>query len=208
MKILGHRGASADFPENTLAAFDAAVKQGADGVELDVMRCSTGELVVCHDEVLQRLAGLQWKVALTPWWKLKTVDVGSRLGFAPAHIPLLREVFELLPDHLLINVELKCDELNDRGLSVAAGRLIDEQGWGERALFSSFNPLCLIRLAERYPAVEARPADRPRQVVAAAGGVGADHRPRFDAPGGNRLHPRARRGLAPARPDSRGVDGR
>src|SRR5215218_8651774 len=75
--ILAHRGASADFPENTLEAFMGAVAQGADGVELDVMRCSTGELVVCHDERLDRLAGRDWWVHATPWWKLKRADVGS-----------------------------------------------------------------------------------------------------------------------------------
>ena len=93
MRILGHRGASADFPENTLEAFSGAIAQRADGVELDVMRCASGELVVCHDEWLDRLAGLHWEVLTTPWWKLKGVDVGSRLGFAPARIPLSPQRF-------------------------------------------------------------------------------------------------------------------
>src|SRR5687767_4290651 len=83
MRSLGHRGASADFPENTMEAFSGAMAQRADGVELDVMRCATGELVVCHDEWLDRLAGLHWEVLTTPWWKLRKADVGSRLGFAP-----------------------------------------------------------------------------------------------------------------------------
>ena len=89
MRLLAHRGASADFPENTLEAMRGAMEQGADGVELDVIRCGSGELVVCHDEWLDRLAGLHWDVRETPWRKLKRLDVGSRLGFAPARIPLL-----------------------------------------------------------------------------------------------------------------------
>ena len=81
MRILGHRGASAEFPENTIEAFLGAAEQGADGVELDVMRCASGELVVCHDERLDRLAGLELEFARTSWRRLKTVDVGlsSRL---------------------------------------------------------------------------------------------------------------------------------
>jgi len=153
LKILAHRGASADFPENTLEAFEGAVAQGADGVELDVMRCASGELVVCHDEQLQRLAGLEWWVQATPYWKLKKADVGSPLGFAPAYVPRLEEVFELLPEGMLVNVELKCATVDDLGLTEAVGRYVEEQGLHERVLVSSFNPLCLIRLAAGFPEI-------------------------------------------------------
>jgi glycerophosphoryl diester phosphodiesterase len=153
MLILGHRGASADFPENTLEAFKGAAAQGADGVELDVMRCGTGELVVCHDEQLDRLARKRWVVARTPWWRLRDADVGSALGFAPAKIPLLEDVLDALPGRLMINIELKCDANDDHGLSVAVGRLLERRDEGERVLVSSFNPLCLVRLARAAPAL-------------------------------------------------------
>ena len=151
MRILGHRGASADFPENTLEAFLGAIAQRADGVELDVMRCASGELVVCHDEWLDRLAGLHLEVLTTPWWKLRKVDVGSRLGFPGGCIPLLDEVFDALPATATINVELKCDTTSDQGLSVAVGQKLTERRLGERVFVSSFNPLCLVRLAQAYP---------------------------------------------------------
>lgn len=153
MLILAHRGASADFPENTLEAFEAAVAQRADGVELDVMRCSSGELVVCHDEQLERLAHRPWWVHATPWWKLKTADVGSPLGFAPARIPRLEEVFELLPVELLVNVELKCETVDDLGLTLAVGEYVEQQRLHDRVLISSFNPLCLMRLAASFPRI-------------------------------------------------------
>lgn len=153
MRILGHRGASADFPENTLEAFLGAAEQGADGVELDVMRCGSGELVVCHDERLDRLAGLPWDVASTPWRKLQRVDVGSRLGFAPARIPRLADVFDALPERLVVNVELKCDTVDDRGLAVAVGRYLSDAGLAHRVFVSSFNPLALVRLAQAFPAL-------------------------------------------------------
>ena len=154
MLILGHRGASAEFPENTREAFAAALAQGADGVELDVMRCASGELVVCHDEELSRLAKKRWVVGRTPWWKLKQADVGTPLGFRPARIPLLEDVLEALPRSFLVNVELKCDAADDRGLAVEVGRLLERRSEGERVLVSSFNPLCLVRLATAFPSVK------------------------------------------------------
>lgn len=148
MLLLAHRGASGDAPENTIAAFREAARQGADGVELDAQICSSGEIVVCHDERLNRLAHLDWEVRRTPWRKLQRADVGTSLGFPPAKIPLLEEVAEVLPDHLLINVELKCETADDHGLSAGVVELIGRLGIAERVIVSSFNPLCLWRTAQ------------------------------------------------------------
>jgi glycerophosphoryl diester phosphodiesterase len=151
MLILAHRGASADAPENTLDAFTEAVRQGADGVEMDAMVCGSGEVVVCHDERLERLARLPWEVRTTPWWKLQRADVGTPLGFAPARIPLLEEVLEALPPRFLVNIELKCDAPDDGGLSRKVAELVRRRGLEGRVVVSSFNPLCLFRLAAAAP---------------------------------------------------------
>ncbi|NNB91372.1 glycerophosphodiester phosphodiesterase [Corallococcus exiguus] len=151
MLLLAHRGASADAPENTLEAFAEAVRQGADGVELDAMVCGSGEVVVCHDERLDRLAGQPWEVRSTPWWKLSRADVGTPLGFAPARIPLLEEVLDALPEHFLFNIELKCDRFDDGGLAAGVARLLRERDLAGRVVVSSFNPLCLFRLAAVAP---------------------------------------------------------
>ena len=153
MLLLAHRGASADAPENTLAAFQEAVSQGADGVELDAMVCGSGEVVVCHDEHLERLAGLPWEVRTTSWSKLQQADVGSRLGFAPARIPLLEEVLDALPSHFLVNIELKCDHVDDGGLSHKVAELVTRRGLSERVVISSFNPLCLFRTEAAAPSL-------------------------------------------------------
>lgn len=153
MRVLGHRGASADFPENTIQAFVEAMRQGAAGVELDVMRCASGELVVCHDERLDRLAGLPWVVARTPWAKLKQADVGSTLGFSPARIPLFDEVFDALPTEAVVNIELKCDDFDDRGLARAVAERVEARALQARIFVSSFNPTCLLRFAEAAPSV-------------------------------------------------------
>lgn len=151
MLILAHRGASKDAPENTLSAFAEAAAQGADGVELDVMVCGSGDVVVCHDESLSRLAGIDWTVATTPFWKLRQADVGSSLGFRPERIPLLTEVLAELPAHFVINLELKCDSVEDLGLARKVAALVRAHALESRVVCSSFNPLNLFRLARIAP---------------------------------------------------------
>lgn len=153
MLILAHRGASADAPENTLPAFAEAVAQRADGVELDAMVCGSGEVVVCHDEVLDRLAGLDWHVAQTPLAKLRSADVGRQLGKPSASIPTLSEVLDLLGSELLVNIELKSDGLDDRGLSVKVAELVRSRALWDCVVVSSFDPLCLMRLAAHEPRI-------------------------------------------------------
>jgi glycerophosphoryl diester phosphodiesterase len=150
--ILAHRGASADAPENTLPAFQEAVAQGADGVELDVMRCGTGEVVVVHDEWLDRLAGQHLHVWRTPLAQLRQLDVGRHLGFkVSASIPTLEEVFAALPADFLVNVELKCEAVDDAGLARVTGEYLVRNGLAERVIVSSFNPVCLWKLAWAFP---------------------------------------------------------
>jgi glycerophosphoryl diester phosphodiesterase len=153
MLLLAHRGASADAPENTIEAFREAARQQADGVELDAMVCGSGEVVVCHDEELTRLAGVPWKVGRTPLQKLRSADVGSHLGFAAAGIPTLEEVVEVLPRHFVLNIELKCDTVDDRGLARKVGEYVEQEGLQDRVVISSFNALCLVRLAEAFPSL-------------------------------------------------------
>ena len=151
MLVLAHRGASADAPENTLPAFLEAERQGADGIELDAMLCGSGEVVVCHDERLERLAGLPWQVRQTPLWKLQRADVGSPLGFQPARIPTLEEVLATISERMVVNIELKCSEFDDRGLSQSVVKLVQSIAAAERVLISSFNAICLWRVAEADP---------------------------------------------------------
>jgi glycerophosphoryl diester phosphodiesterase len=149
--LLAHRGASADAPENTLEAFEEAVAQGADGVELDVRRCASGEIVVCHDSALTRLAGVPESVEMSPWSFLQTLDVGSSLGFKKAQIPLLSEVVEALPSHFLLNVELKSESVDDRGLSRAVAHYVRSTRLEDRVVISSFNPLSVVRVGRAAP---------------------------------------------------------
>jgi glycerophosphoryl diester phosphodiesterase len=152
--VYGHRGASFDAPENTLAAFELAARQGADGVELDAQLCGSGEVVVLHDESLGRTTGYAGLIAETPWSVVRTLDAGSRKHerFRGERVPLLADVLRSFTG--LINVELKCDRADDRGLTAEVVRLVREAKAQERVLLSSFNPLCLLRarlLAKEVP---------------------------------------------------------
>lgn len=151
MQVLAHRGASADAPENTLEAFEEAIRQDADGLEFDVRVCGSGEVVVFHDDCLSRLANLPWKIRYTPWWKLRRIDVATRLGFKPAHVPLLADVVAAVPTSCILNIELKCDVWDDRGLSIKVADYVVRCRLEERVIISSFNPLCLARVAARAP---------------------------------------------------------
>jgi glycerophosphoryl diester phosphodiesterase len=148
--VIAHRGASADAPENTLAAFALAREQGADGIELDVMRCATGEVVVFHDDDLSRLAQRPTLVRDMPFGDLRRIDVGQG-----ERIPLFDEVLAML-DGMLINVELKSPptwawRFADDGLVACVAELLRKYGLESRALISSFDPLLLMRMRRQAP---------------------------------------------------------
>src|SRR4029079_3209234 len=151
--IIGHRGASAVESENSLAAFTRARADGADGVELDVMTCGTGEIVVFHDDDLVRLGARPEKIAGTAFAVLRGVTLTSG-----AKIPTLEEVFEACGPDMLVNVELK---VPNRGPAVLAplvdgvAAIVERAGAGGRVLVSSFNPFAVRLWMRRSPAVPA-----------------------------------------------------
>jgi glycerophosphoryl diester phosphodiesterase len=151
--VWGHRGASFDAPENTLAAFRLAQQQGADGVELDAQRCASGEVVVLHDESLGRTTGFAGLVTETRYSTIRALDAGARKAerYRGERVPLLAEVLEAFP--LLVNVELKCERADDRGLTAEVVRVIREARAQDRVLLSSFNLLCLLRARASAPGI-------------------------------------------------------
>ena len=136
-----------------MAAFSLAAQQGADGVELDAQLCATGEVVVLHDASLGRTTGFAGLLAETTWSRIRTLDAGARKAarWAGERVPLLAQVLSETPRSLLVNVELKCEAADDRGLTAEVIRLIREARAQERVLLSSFNPLCLLRARSLAP---------------------------------------------------------
>lgn len=151
--VLGHRGASADAPENTLAAFRLALEQGADGFELDVWRCATGEAVVTHDEDTRRVSGAPLRVPDAPLAELRALDVGAWKGegFRGERMPLLAEVLDAFP-RAVVNVELK-SRGRDLRLADAAARVVARAGAGGRVVVSSFDWRLLVAFRLAAPGV-------------------------------------------------------
>jgi len=138
--VLGHRGASADAPENTLAAFRLALEQGADGFELDVWRCGGGEVAVFHDETATRVAGSSLRIPGAPLEAVRALDVGAWKGdrWRGERVPLLDQVLESFPQ-AVVNVELKSDGGRDLGLAGAVASVLARRRDGGRVVVSSFD---------------------------------------------------------------------
>lgn len=140
--IIGHRGASAVAPENTLAAFREAVAVGADGIEFDVRLTRDGVPVVIHDRDLRRTGGLPHRIADVTWSELAKVDVGSWFSqsFANESVPSLAELFTLFQSNdSTLYLEMKCDSPAEYApLAEACCRLIAEHGLKERVMIECF----------------------------------------------------------------------
>lgn len=155
-KIWAHRGARQDAPENTLAAFELAVAQGADGVEFDVQLSSDGEIVVIHDETLERTTDGTGAVVDHTLAELQAFDASAgRAGFAGVRIPTLTEVLELLaPTGLALNIELKNSEVPYAGLEEKVIEAVSGFGLEPRVVLSTFNHYSLRRLRALKPGCE------------------------------------------------------
>ncbi len=151
--IFAHRGASAHAPENTLAAFLLALEQGADGIELDAQLTRDGEVVVFHDRFLSRITGAGGEVRDLRWAELRRLDAGSHfdIAYRGELIPTLDEVFATVGHRTVTNVELKNYASPTDRLPEKVVRLVERHGLGPRVLFSSFNPLALLRARRALP---------------------------------------------------------
>jgi glycerophosphoryl diester phosphodiesterase len=110
MEVTAHRGASAYYPENTMAAFYGAVEMGADWIELDVQQSRDGRIFVMHDRNFQRTAGVNKNSWEMDWAEIAALDVGSYFGeiFEGEKVPLLSEVLEFAKENnIRLNIELK-----------------------------------------------------------------------------------------------------
>ena len=143
--LFGHRGYSAQAPENTIEAFTMCVEKGIPGVELDVHLCRTGELVVIHDHDLKRLAGVEGTVEEMTFDELRALDVGSHKSpsYAGARIPLLSELFETCGDKLYYDVELKVHGSKNTGIARKTYETILAYHLEKRCIVSSFNPFSI-----------------------------------------------------------------
>ncbi len=152
--LVGHRGASLEAPENTIAAFDLAKEQGAEAVECDVQLSRDGVPMIIHDPDLQRTTGVSARVCDLPAQELLRLDVGAWRGshWRGSYIPSLAEALAWSVDGLPLIVELKNDNDPERLAAAVAATFSGSQN--ERVLcVSSFSATILSAIASRMPAV-------------------------------------------------------
>ncbi len=131
---IGHRGAKGYEPENTLVAFQKAIDLGCDGIELDVQLSSDFEIIVIHDETIDRTTIGKGFVNQMTLSDLKTFKIADKY-----EIPTLKEVFELINYNILINIELKSYETTDKVVEFIENQVSNKNRTFENIIVSSFD---------------------------------------------------------------------
>ncbi|MFR4383704.1 MAG: glycerophosphodiester phosphodiesterase [Phascolarctobacterium sp.] len=153
--IFAHRGFSGYYPENTMLAFQKTAEESlADGIELDIQMTKDGELVIMHDETLDRTTNGSGYLKDYTLEKLKTLSVGVNVkGFFPRQtIPTLREYFTWLKTTKLItNIELKTSVFEYKGIEEKLIAMVHEFGLEEQIWYSSFNHYTIAKVKELMP---------------------------------------------------------
>jgi glycerophosphoryl diester phosphodiesterase len=149
--IIAHAGGGTHAPENTLAAFERGLTDGADGFELDIHLSRDGVPVVTHDFTLERVAGIDRPVGALTAAELAELDAGSWFGpaFAGQHIPTLEQVLSLVEGkELYINIEIKAGSRLYPGIEETCLSLARQTTGGSTFMFSSFDHYALQRIKE------------------------------------------------------------
>lgn len=157
VELFAHRGSSGTHPENTLAAFQEAARLPIHGVELDVHLTKDGEMVVIHDETIDRTSNGSGLVKDMTLQELKSYDYGNWFSksFKDESIPTLEEVFQVfLQTNHIINIELKSDVYAYKGLEEEVVALIHQYSFEERVIISSFNHEAIRKIKKLQPELE------------------------------------------------------
>jgi glycerophosphoryl diester phosphodiesterase len=166
--IFAHRGASAHAPENTLAAFREAIREGALAVEFDVKLTADGEVILLHDQTVDRTTDGGGELRKLPLAALLELDAGGWFDerYRGERIPTLAQVFEVYGRKLFMNIELTNYATPRDALVEKTANLVTQFGLEEHVLFSSFFPSNLRKAERLLPEV-------PRGLLAWPGLLGA-----------------------------------
>ncbi|MEI6289157.1 MAG: glycerophosphodiester phosphodiesterase family protein [Chloroflexota bacterium] len=153
--IFAHRGASAYAPENTLAAFELAADQGAKAIEFDVKLTTDKQVVILHDQTLDRTTNGTGQVTKQSYAELKELDAGSWKSekFSGEPIPLLNDVLEAVGKRVLINIELTNYATPMDGLVMYVAQIVKKHNLQNRIMFSSFYFTNLLSARKLLPEV-------------------------------------------------------
>ena len=157
--ITAHRGDCSGAPENTLAAFELAIENGADIIELDVRQTKDGEIVVMHDENLKRVCGANKKVGKLTYEELQKYSPGKKYRgpneelYREEKIPTLQEVIDLVGDRAKLNIELKPAK-TDKNLSQRVAEIIAENDYYDNCFVASLTYGSIRRIKLSDPKVK------------------------------------------------------
>jgi glycerophosphoryl diester phosphodiesterase len=145
MILFAHRGASLIAPENTLPAFEHAVKNKVQGIELDVHLSKDGTVVVCHDDELSRTSNMTGFLKDKTFSEIRNADAGSWFSeeYKNIKIPTLEEVLEICQKGILINIEIKNIPFFHTSIEQKVIDLVKKFGFEENVIISSFDHLSL-----------------------------------------------------------------
>ena len=151
MRVFAHRGYSGKYPENTMTAFREAFKARTDGIELDVQLSKDGQLVIIHDETLNRTTTGKGYVRDYTLSELKQLDASGRF-LTGERIPSFEEYCEWVKDTSLVtNVELKTSIVYYEEIEEKTAEMVKAYHLEDRVLFSSFNHLSIVRVKQLLP---------------------------------------------------------
>ena len=153
--IFAHRGANAVAPENTLPAFEKALELGADGIELDVQATADGALVVLHDFSLGRTTTGDGLLRAHTLAQLADVDAGVRFdnSYTGTPIPTLEQVFDLVGERCIVNVEIKNLDWDGGSEAEPLTRTVQRRRLHDQVIVSSFNPFALLKMRQLDPSI-------------------------------------------------------
>lgn len=171
--IIGHRGASAVAPENTIASFERALHDGADGIEFDVRLARDGVPVVIHDATLRRTALRDGNVADLSSTELSEIDVGTwfnlrypaaaRPSYTLATVPTLVQVMDLFRQGgALLYLEMKCEAGESGALAAEVAKLILSRSLLDRVVVESFALDSLLEIKRITPGIRTAALFEPR----------------------------------------------
>lgn len=170
---IAHRGASAQAPENTMAAFEQAVELGADVIELDLHVSRNGELVVIHDVTLDRTTDGQGPVHARSLRELKQLDAGRWFSerFTGQRIPTLTEVLDRFAGKIPLALEIKAGSAFYHGIEERLVSVLREHQAVSQVAVASFDhyALCTLKALEPDLRTAALLVGRPMSIAALAG---------------------------------------
>jgi glycerophosphoryl diester phosphodiesterase len=154
---IAHRGFSGKYPENTLLAFKKAIEEKVNMIELDITTSKDGEIIVFHDSTMLRVSGINKHIRDLSFDKINDIDAGSwfNLQYSGLKIPKLTDVFKLIDDTILINIEIKHDAVSffNRNLERKLLSLIKEHKMENKVVICSFNPMIVNRIRKLEPKI-------------------------------------------------------